>query len=388
MPGSSFDDLPWFFERRHADVVERARAFAAGLQVDERADERARTREAAAAMGAAGLLAWCVPERFGGAPVGRPDDVDVRALTLVRELLGQADGLADTAFAMQGLGSYPITLAGSDAQKARYLPGILDGTRLGAFALTEPDAGSDVANLQCRARRDGDGYVLDGAKTFISNAGVAGQYVVFATVDPEAGREGITAFVVEPGDPGLTVEPLEVIAPHPIGTLRFAECRVPAERRLGEEGDGFKLAMGTLDAFRTTVAGAAIGMARRALDESLARATARVQFGRPIARHQIIGSYLADMATELDAARMLVFRAACLRDLGGAPVTREVAMGKLYATEAASRIIDHAVQIHGGQGVTRGSVVERLYREIRALRIYEGTSEIQRLIISSALLRS
>ncbi len=388
MPGSSFDDLPWFFDRAHLHVVERARAFAADLAVDERADERARTRSAAAALGAAGLLAWCVPERFGGAPVGRPDDVDVRALTLVREALGQVDGLVDTAFAMQGLGSYPITLAGSEAQKARYLPGILDGTRLGAFALTEPEAGSDVANLQCRAVRDGDGYVLDGTKTFISNAGVAGQYVVFATVDPAAGREGISAFVVEPEDAGLSVEALEVIAPHPIGTLRFDGCRIPAGRRLGDEGAGFKLAMGTLDVFRTTVAGAALGMARRALDESVARAGARVQFGRPIARHQIIGAYLAEMATDLDAARLLVFRAAALRDVQGAPVTREVAMGKLFATEAASRIIDHAVQIHGGQGVTRGSVVERLYREIRALRIYEGTSEIQKLIISAALLRA
>jgi acyl-CoA dehydrogenase len=217
---------------------------------------------------------------------------------------------------------------------------------------------------------------------------VAGQYVVFATLDPEAGREGITAFVVEPGDPGLHVEPLEVIAPHPIGTLRFDGCRVPAERRLGDEGGGFKLAMGTLDVFRTTVGAAALGMARRALDEALAYATRRVQFGRPIARHQIIGAYLAEMATDLDAARLLVFRAAFLRDVRGASVTREVAMGKLYATEAASRIIDLAVQVHGGQGVLKGSVVERLYREIRALRIYEGTSEIQKLIISSSLLRN
>jgi acyl-CoA dehydrogenase len=386
-PVLSVDDLPWFFEAHHLAVAEKAREFARTLTAED-GDERERTRTVVARMGADGLTAWCVPERFGGARVGRPEDVDVRAIALIREALGYADGLADTALAMQGLGSYPITLAGTEAQKARYLPGILDGTRLGAFALTEPEAGSDVANLACRARRDGDHYVLDGAKTFISNAGVAGQYVVFATLDPEAGREGITAFVVEPGDPGLHVEPLEVIAPHPIGTLRFDGCRVPAERRLGDEGGGFKLAMGTLDVFRTTVGAAALGMARRALDEALAYATRRVQFGRPIARHQIIGAYLAEMATDLDAARLLVFRAAFLRDVRGASVTREVAMGKLYATEAASRIIDLAVQVHGGQGVLKGSVVERLYREIRALRIYEGTSEIQKLIISSSLLRN
>lgn len=385
----SSDDLPWFFAAHHATVAERARAFAAALRPDEGADERERTRQVVARLGEAGLTAWCVPERFGGAAVGTPDDVDVRALTLIREALGQADGLADTAFAMQGLGSYPITLAGTDAQKRRYLPGILDGTRPGAFALTEPSAGSDVAHLACRATRDGARYVLDGTKTFISNAGVAGQYVVFATVDPEAGRDGITAFIVEPDDPGLRIEPLEVIAPHPIGTLHLEGCTIPADRRLGEEGTGFKLAMGTLDVFRITVGGAALGMARRALGEALAYARHRVQFGRPIARHQMIAAYLAEMATELDAARLLVYRAAYVRDRRSGPglVTREVAMGKLFATEAAQRIIDRAVQIHGGVGVLKGTPVERLYREIRALRIYEGTSEIQKLIISSALAR-
>lgn len=384
-PGSSVDDLGVFFEGWHAEVAARAAAVAGDWAVDLDADDRARTREAAKVLAEAGLLANCVPERFGGAAVGRPDGVDARALTLIREALGWADGLLDTAFAMQGLGSYPITLAGSEAQKARYLPGVMTGERLGAFCLTEPEAGSDVASMRCRARRDGDRYVIDGEKAWISNAGVAGQYVVFATVDPAAGRRGITAFVVEPDDPGLTVEAMEVIAPHPIGRLRFAGCAIPVDRRLGAEGEGFKLAMRTLDVFRTTVGGAALGMARRALDEGLGRALGRVQFGEPIFERQQIAAYLADSATELDAARLLVFRAAHLRDTADRRVSTEVAMGKLFATEAAQRIIDRAVQIHGGLGVTRGSTVERLYREIRALRIYEGTSEIQRVVIAAGL---
>jgi acyl-CoA dehydrogenase len=239
--------------------------------------------------------------------------------------------------------------------------------------------------MQCRAARVDDGWRIDGAKTFISNAGVAGQYVLFASTDPAAGRRGISAFIIEPEDVGLTVEALEVIAPHPIGTLRFANCRIPADRLLGQVGGGFKLAMQTLDAFRTTVAGAALGMARRALDEGLDRALTRQQFGKPIFDQQQIAAYLAQSATELDAARLLVFRAAHLRDTRTGRISSEVAMGKLFATEAAQRIIDRAVQIHGGRGVLRGVVVERLYREIRALRIYEGTSEIQKVIIAASL---
>ncbi len=383
-PGSSADDLGVFFEDWHAEVAQRAGEVAAAW-IPSEADERAATITAAKALSAAGLLAYCVPQTFGGADVGRPDELDTRALTLIREALGWADGLLDTAFAMQGLGSYPITLAGTDEQKARYLPGVLAGERLGAFALTEPTAGSDVASMACHARRDGDDYVIDGEKTFISNAGCAGQYVLFATVDPALGRQGISAFVVEPDDSGLSVEPLEVIAPHPIGRLVFRGCRIPASRRLGEEGTGFKLAMRTLDVFRTTVGGAALGMARRALDEGLSRAVSRRQFGKPIIEQQQIAAYLADSATELDAARLLVFRAAHARDTSDVRVSSEVAMGKLFATEAAQRIIDRAVQIHGGLGVTRGVPVERLYREIRALRIYEGTSEIQRVVISAGL---
>ncbi len=380
----SSDDLGFLFEPHHADVAERARRFAEGWQATD-GDDAVRTRKAARALAIAGLTDYCVPERFGGASVGRPDGLDVRAVTLVREALGYVDGLLDTAFAMQGLGSLPVSLAGDDTQKARYLAGILDGSRLGAFALTEPDAGSDVSSLACRATADGDGWVIGGEKTFISNAGIAGQYVVFATVDPALGRRGITAFVVEPDDPGLSVTPLEVIAPHPIGTLHFDGCRVGPDRLLGEVGGGFKLAMRTLDAFRNTVGGAALGMARRALDEALAWATTRTQFGKALIDHQQVAAYLADSATELDAARLLVFRGAHARDTREGRVSLEVAMGKLYATEAAQRIIDRAVQIHGGRGVMRGQPVERLYREVRALRIYEGTSEIQRVVIAAAL---
>jgi acyl-CoA dehydrogenase len=380
-PRSSTEDLPFLFAPHHADVAAAARAVAAVWEVDEDADTAMRTRRAARQLAEAGLLAHCVP------PDGA-DRLDVRALTLTREALAWADGVLDTAFAMQGLGSYPITLAGSDAQRARYLPGILAGERLGAFALTEPGAGSDVASLALRATRRGSHYVLDGEKTFISNAGVAGQYVVFCKTDPAAGRRGISALVVEPDDPGLSVEPFEVIAPHPIGRLRFEGCEVPADRLLGAEGQGFKLAMRTLDAFRNTVAGAALGIARRALDEALRHATTRVQFGGPLIDQQQVAAYLADSATELDAARLLVFRGAHAKDTREGRLSAEVAMGKLFATEAAQRIVDRAVQIHGGLGVTRGVAVERLYREVRALRIYEGTSEIQRVIIAGTLKRS
>ena len=380
----STDDLGFLFDPHHAGLADPARDFARGFAHTD-GDCGERTRVAGRGRAAAGLTHLCVPERDGGAAVGRPDGLDVRALTLLREALGQVDGLLDTALAMQGLGSLPISLAGTDAQRAHYLPGILDGSRLGAFALTEPEAGRDVAGLSCAATRDGDGWVLDGEKTFISNAGLAGQYVVFATADPALGRRGITAFIVEPDDPGLSITPLEVIAPHPIGTLHLDGCRVPEERLLGEIGGGFKLAMRTLEAFRNTVGGAAIGMARRALDEALAWASTRTQFGKPLIEHQQIAASLADSATELDAARLLVFRGAHARDTREGRVSLEVAMGKLYATEAAQRIIDRAVQIKGGRGVLRGEVVERLYREIRALRIYEGTSEIQRVVIAAAL---
>jgi acyl-CoA dehydrogenase len=387
-PTSSYDDLGVFFESRHGSVAEQAVDFAAQWPVPLERDDEQATRDAAKTLSAAGLVGYCVPEEFGGAAVGNPSGLDARSLTLIREALGWADGLLDTAFAMQGLGSYPITLAGTDAQKAKYLPGVLTGERLGAFALTEPEAGSDVASMRCHAVREGDAYVLNGEKTYISNAGIAGQYVLFATTNPDAGRKGISAFIVEPDDVGLSVDPIEIIAPHPIGRLTFKDCRIPATRLLGQEGGGFRLAMSTLDVFRTTVGGAALGMARRALDEGLSRSLQRRQFGAPIFEKQQIMAYLADSATELDAARLLVFRAAHARDKSDGRVSQHVAMGKLYATEAAQRIIDRAVQIHGGMGVTRGVAVERLYREIRALRIYEGTSEIQRVVIGAHLRKS
>lgn len=383
--GASAVDLAPFFEDHHRELEAQAQAFAEVYTVDE-ADDAMATRMAVQVLSQAGLAAWAVPESQGGAPCGRPDQVDARGITLIRERLGWRDGLLDTAFAMQGLGSYPITLAGTEAQRAKYLPGILTGDRIGAFALTEPEVGSDVASMRCRARREADGYVLDGAKMFISNAGVATQYVVFANLDPAAGRKGITAFIVHPDDPGLRIDSsMQVIAPHPIGTLHFEGCRIPLHRRLGDKGAGFKLAMATLDTFRISVAGAALGMARRALDESIAWCKARTQFGKPLIKHQMMQAYLADMATSFDAARLMVYRAAWRRDTAEGRVSEAVAMGKLHATETAQVIIDKAVQIHGGRGVMVGSAVERLYREVRALRIYEGTSEVQRLIIANTL---
>ena len=384
-PKPSSRDLTFLFEAHHHDIGERASQFAEAWTFDEERDEDADTRRAVHLLASAGLTAYCIPEQYGGAAVGRVDGLDTRALTLIRESLGWADAMLDTAFAMQGLGSYPITLAGSAAQKAKYLPEVLAGRSLGAFALTEPQAGSDVASMRCLAVRDGDSYVLNGEKTYISNAGIAGQYVLFAKTDESAGRRGMSAFIIEPDDVGLEIERFDVIAPHPIGTLRFTDCRIPRDRLLGEEGAGFKLAMGTLDVFRTTVGGAALGMAQRALEEATERALNRTQFGKPIFEQQQIMAYLADSATELDAARLMVFRAAHSRDNAAGRVSAEVAMGKLYATEAAQRIIDRAVQIFGGLGVTRGSCVERLYREVRALRIYEGTSEIQRVVIGAHL---
>jgi acyl-CoA dehydrogenase len=336
-----------------------------------------------------GLYAYLVPEALGGAKVGRPDHatyVDVRALVLVREALGQVSPLADAIFAVQGLGSYPVVLAGTEAQKQRVLRDVMHGRRIGAFGLTEPEAGSDVAAMRTTARRDGDGFVIDGEKTLISNVGIADHVIVFATVDPALGRKGITAFLVEADAPGLVAEPLPMSIPHPIGKLRFDGCRVRADAVIGEIGGGFKIAMETLDAFRISVGAAANGMATRALAEAAAHVKTRRQFGAPLAEQQQVKAHLADMATELDAARLLVARAAHKRDATGARVSTEAAMAKMYATEAAQRIVDRAVQLHGGMGVVLGSEVEKLYREIRPLRIYEGTTEIQKLIIAKGVL--
>jgi acyl-CoA dehydrogenase len=336
------------------------------------------------ALGKEGLFARLVPVAYGGSLEG-----PFRAVTLclVREELARTCPPAEELFAIQGLGSYPILLAGTESQKRRWLPSLARGETVPAFALTEPDAGSDAAALSTRAEREGGHWVLTGAKRFISNAPAASLYVVFARTGREPGARGVSAFVVPQDTPGLTGTPMHTLAPHVIGELSFEGCRVPSDHRLGAEGEGWRIAMATLDVFRASVGAQAVGLGQAALELALAHARHRTQFGQPIAQFQAIQTKLADMATELRAARLLVYSAARLKDGGADRVTLESAMAKLYATEVAHRVVDHAVQIHGGAGVLRGSAIERLYREVRAPRIYEGTSEIQRLIIARQLLR-
>jgi acyl-CoA dehydrogenase len=376
-----------FFNDEHRVLAETVRRFAAREvqpRADEPGNEEKKARELVRLMAEAGLLRYVVPQAHEGVF----PELDLRSLCIIREGLAYFSGLADTMFALQGLGSYPITLAGKESLKHMVLPRVAHGQAVAAFAVTEPDAGSDVAAMQTSGRRDRNQYVLSGTKTFISNAGIADFYIVFAKTDPEQDRRGISAFFVEAATPGCVVErKLELVAPHPIGVMRFEDCCVPRESLLGAEGEGFKIAMKTLDVFRTTVAAAALGMARRALDEAIAYSRTRIQFGRPLAEFQGIQFKLAEMASDLDAARLLVHRAAWKKDQGAERVTLESAMAKLYATEAAQRIIDEAVQIHGGCGVVKGYAVERLYREVRALRIYEGTSEIQKVVIARELLK-
>jgi len=336
---------------------------------------------------ALGRDGWLRHAVAGAAHGGMGEVIDTRAVCLIRETLARHSGLADFAFAMQGLGSGAISLHGTPAQRDRYLAPVAAGEAIAAFALSEPDAGSDVAAMACAARAEGDDYVLDGEKTWISNGGIADFYVVFARTGEAPGARGITAFIVDADAPGLEIaERIEVIAPHPLARLRFDACRVPASRRLGAAGEGFKVAMRTLDVFRTSVAAAALGFARRALDEALARATTRRMFGGVLADFQLTQSKLARMATAIDGAALLTYRAAWQRDRGGR-VTREAAMAKMTATENAQRVIDDAVQLFGGLGVVSGQPVERLYRDIRALRIYEGATEVQQLIIARELLR-
>jgi acyl-CoA dehydrogenase len=307
---------------------------------------------------------------------------------VIREALAWASPLADAVFALQALGSVPVQLAGGESVKDRWLPAVLRGQAMAAFAMTEPEAGSDVGSLSTRATRAGDDYLLNGVKTFISNAGIADFYTVFATTDPAKGGKGISCFVVPAANPGLTfVRPLEISTPHPLGEIAFENARVPVEFRLGEEGGGLKLGLATLDRLRPTVGAAACGMARRALEEAIAHATSRRQFGRPLAEFELIQEKLARMATDLAAARLLVYRAAWERDNGKERTTIEAAMAKAYATEAAQRIVDDAVQILGGRGVLADHPVDRLYRAVRALRIYEGTTEIQQLVIAGELLK-
>jgi len=334
-------------------------------------------------FGALGWLRHVVPAAHGGVR----ETLDVRSLCLARETLAYHDGLADFAFAMQGLGSGPISLFGSEALKARYLPGVARGEAIAAFALSEPAAGSDVVSMTSTATREEDGWCrLDGEKTWISNGGIADFYTVFAR-DPAGGERAFAAFVVDAATPGLSIaERLEVIAPHPLARIRFDGCRLPPDALVGEPGKGLHVALGTLDVFRSTVGAAALGFARRALDEAVAHVRRRRAFGQALADFQLTQARLAEMALAIDASALLIYRAAWTKDTRGARVTREAAMAKLHATESAQQVIDGAVQLLGGLGVRSGHPVERLYREIRALRIYEGTSEIQKLVIAGQVL--
>jgi acyl-CoA dehydrogenase len=386
MSDTTYLDWP-FFDDRHRALARDLDAWAAERlgAGREHADVDRACRDLVAALGAAGWLGYCVPQRWGG----QLEAIDSRAVCLARETLARRDGLADFAFAMQGLGSGAISLAGSDAVKARYLPRVARGEAIAAFALSEPDAGSDVAAMSMRARESGGEIVLDGAKTWITNAGNADFYTVFARETDAPGAKAISAFVVDADAPGLAVAGrIDVIAPHPLARLEFRGCRVPAAQRLGPPGEGFKVAMQTLDIFRASVAAAALGFARRALDEAIARAASRRMFGATLADFQLTQAAIADMATGIDASALLTYRAAWLRDAKGARTTREAAMAKMAATETAQTVIDRAVQIFGGLGVVSGHPVEKLYREIRALRIYEGATEVQKLVIARETLKT
>jgi acyl-CoA dehydrogenase len=373
------DHLHWpFFEPRHREFAVALDAWAQEHVRDRHGDDvDALCRALVQQLGSGGWLTHAVGDRL-----------DTRLLCLTRETLARHNGLADFAFAMQGLGSGAISLAGTPAQRERWLPRVARGELIAAFALSEPQAGSDVAAMQCAARIEGDHAVLDGEKTWISNGGIADFYVVFCRTGEAPGSRGISAFVVEAGTPGFEItERIEVIAPHPLARLRFTNCRVPLSHRIGAAGEGFKVAMRTLDVFRTSVAAAALGLARRAMEEGLARAKERPMFGQHLADFQLTQAKLAQMALTIDGAALLTYRAAWERDQG-ANVTRAAAMAKLAATEGAQQVIDAAVQLFGGLGVTRGQVVEQLYREIRSLRIYEGATEVQQLIIGRDLIKS
>lgn len=380
-------DLP-FFEDHHRQYEsdldtwcqhKLSHADGHDLDVDERCRELVRL------LGDGGWLRTCVPAGFGG----RHEKLESRSICLSRETLARHDGLADFSFAMQGLGSGPLSLGGQPALQQAWLPGVATGEKIAAFALSEPQAGSDVAAMQCQARRENGKWVLNGRKTWISNGGIADFYCVFARSADEPGARGISAFLVPADTPGFSIaERIDVIAPHPLATLNFQDCAIDESHLLGEEGSGFKLAMATLDIFRSSVAAAAIGFARRALAEGLAYSSKREMFGQTLADFQLTQAGLADMATDIDASALLTYRAAWLRDATGSRATREAAMAKMVATESAQKVIDRAVQMFGGLGVTRGQMVESLYREIRALRIYEGATEVQKLIIARELLKT
>lgn len=380
--------LSWpFFEERHRGLARDVDAWAAGnidgFTIGDDVFEA--SRRLVELLGRGGWLEYAVPS----AASGFKNPLDVRSLSIIRECLARHLGLADFAFAMQGLGSGPISFFGSADIKKRFLPGVAAGSAVAAFAITEDKAGSNLAATETTATRDGSHYVIDGNKRWISNTGIADFYVVFACTGEAPGAKGLSAFVVEADAKGVEVsETVDVIAPHPLGSLRFDGCRVPATHMVGAPGEGFKVAVSTLDVFRTSVGAAALGFARRALEESVARSRERVLFDQPLAEFQMTQQKLADMATEIDASALLVYRAAWTKDTGAERITREAAMAKMYATEAAQRVIDAAVQIFGGLGVVKGSKVEELYRDIRPLRIYEGTTEIQKIVIARDLVKN
>ena len=363
-------ELDWpFFEDAHRELHRRVSEFARADLAEIGDDAAAETRRLVRLFGEAGFLDYAV------------GSIDVRTLCLIRETLAYHHGLADFAFAMQGLGTGPVSLFGTEAQKEKYLPAVKRGEKIAAFAITESEAGSDVGAMRASAKRDGDGWLLDGEKTWISNAGIADHYVIFTRI-PEISEKAYGAFIVDAAQIEVT-EQFDVIAPHVLGTIRFSNVRVSDAALIGEAGSGLKIALGTLDVFRTSVAAAALGFARRALAEAVAHTKARVQFGKPLAEFQLTQARIADMALSVDAAALLIYRAAWKKDSGAKRITREAAMAKLFATEHAQQVIDAALQLHGGSGVIHGTVVERLYREIRALRIYEGTSEVQKLVIAA-----
>lgn len=371
--------LQWpFFESRHGDMVAELNAWAVEhLRAVDHSDTDNACQQLVKLLGQDGWLNYSTVQIENDAPL------DVRALCLIRETLARHDGLADFVFAMQGLGTGAISLFGTQEQKAEWLPSVRTGDTIAAFALTEPGSGSDVANSLMTAQRQGEHYVLNGEKTWISNGGIADVYTVFARTGEAAGARGLSAFIVPAGLPGFeVVERLNTIAPHPLATLRFTDCRIPASALLGVAGSGFKIAMSVLDVFRSTVAAAALGFARRAFDEAMHRVNTRQVEGAPLFERQMVQGHIADMAVKIDASALLIYRAAWTKDTGAPRVTREAAMAKLFATEHAQEVIDMAVQLHGGDGVRSGEIVESLYREIRALRIYEGATDVQKLIIA------
>ncbi len=375
-----------FFDDAHRTLHDTAHTWSAQHLIDRvhHGSVDARCQELTRLLGDAGWLRYCVPAAYGG----MFEELDSRSLCLMRQTLGYYDGLADFAFVMQGLGSGPISLFGSEALKQKYLPEVARGNMLAAFAVSEPDAGSDVAAMTTRATRTTSGYRINGVKTWISNADIADFYTVFARVENDE-AEGVTAFVVDANTPGLAVtERFDVCAPHPIGTLTFTDCDIAVEQRIGKPGQGFKVALQNLDVFRASVGAAALGFAEAALDMGIARAASRPMFGATLADLQITQAAIGDMSTEIDAATLLVYRAAWERDILKQRTTRSAAMAKLFATESAQRIIDRCVQLHGGLGVKVGHPMEMLYREIRALRIYEGATEVQQVVIARETMKN